>query len=122
MLTVLFTIYDSKAAPNNIQPEAAVQGGLFAPSAPIETSEALAARVWDGLLKTMDAEARTRLFHVFLSEQPDREPAHFPVRRLGPAHPSGHLDQLRRRQRAPRAAPCPADVPRKASHGSLRAL
>ncbi|GAB3300690.1 TIGR03915 family putative DNA repair protein [Hymenobacter humi] len=73
LLTVLFTIYDSKAAPNNIQPEAAVQGGLFAPSAPIETSEALAARVWDGLLKTMDAEARTRLFHVFLSEQPDRE-------------------------------------------------
>ncbi|WP_071885780.1 TIGR03915 family putative DNA repair protein [Hymenobacter sedentarius] len=73
LLTVLFTIYEGKAAPNSIQPEATVQGGLFAPAAPIETSEALAARVWDGLLKTMDAEARTRLFHVFLSEQPDRE-------------------------------------------------
>ncbi|UOQ97245.1 TIGR03915 family putative DNA repair protein [Hymenobacter sp. 5317J-9] len=73
LLTVLFTIYDSRAAPNSIQPEAAVQGGLFAAPAPTETSEALAARVWDGLVNSMDAEARTRLYHVFLSEDADRE-------------------------------------------------
>ncbi|MBD2721626.1 TIGR03915 family putative DNA repair protein [Hymenobacter armeniacus] len=73
LLTVLFTVYDSKAAPNSIQPEAAVQGGLFAAPAPVETSETLAARVWEGLLNTMDAEARTRLYHVFLSEDADRE-------------------------------------------------
>jgi probable DNA metabolism protein len=73
LLTVLFTIYDSKAAPNSIQPEAAVQGGLFASPVPIETSEAVAARVWDGLLRSMDLEARPRLYHVFLSEDADRE-------------------------------------------------
>ncbi|MCC2547776.1 TIGR03915 family putative DNA repair protein [Hymenobacter sp. BT175] len=73
LLTVLFTIYDRKAAPNSIQPVGAVQGGLFAQPLLVETHEATAARVWDGLLRHMDQEARTRLFHAFLSEQPDRE-------------------------------------------------
>ena len=73
LLTVLFSIYESKAAPNSIQPEATAQSGLFAQPAHRETNEAQAARVWDGLLKTMDAEARTRLYHVFLSEDADRE-------------------------------------------------
>jgi len=72
-LTVLFNVYDRKAAPNSIQPLGAVQGGLFAMPVPIETDEATAARVWEGLLRYMDQEARTRLFHTFLSEQPDRE-------------------------------------------------
>ncbi|HEX8328795.1 MAG TPA: TIGR03915 family putative DNA repair protein [Hymenobacter sp.] len=73
LLTVLFTIYDWKAAPNSIQPEATAQTGLFAQPAHRETDEALAARVWDGLLRTMDQEARTRLYHVFLSEDVERE-------------------------------------------------
>jgi probable DNA metabolism protein len=73
LLTVLFTVYDWKAAPNSIQPEATAQVGLFAQPAHRETDEALATRVWDGLLRTMDEEARTRLYHVFLSEDPDRE-------------------------------------------------
>jgi len=73
LLTVLFTIYDWRAAPNSIQPEATAQTGLFAQPAHRETDEALAARVWDGLLRTMDAEARTRLYHVFLSEDAERE-------------------------------------------------
>ena len=73
LLTVLFTVYDWRAAPNSIQPEGAAQGGLFAQPAHRETEEALAARVWEGLLKTMDPEARARLYHVFLSEDPDRE-------------------------------------------------
>ncbi|HEX8657918.1 MAG TPA: TIGR03915 family putative DNA repair protein [Hymenobacter sp.] len=73
LLTVLFTIYDWRAAPNSIQPEATAQTGLFAQPAYRETDEALATRVWDGLLKTMDQEARTRLYHVFLSEDPERE-------------------------------------------------
>jgi probable DNA metabolism protein len=73
LLTVLFTIYDWRAAPSSIQPEATAQTGLFAQPAHRETDEALATRVWDGLLKTMDQEARTRLYHVFLSEDPDRE-------------------------------------------------
>jgi probable DNA metabolism protein len=73
LLTVLFTIYDWKAAPNSIQPEATAQSGLFAQPAHRETDETLAARVWDGLLKTMDQEARARLYHVFLSEDPERE-------------------------------------------------
>ncbi|MCB2409622.1 TIGR03915 family putative DNA repair protein [Hymenobacter lucidus] len=73
LLTVLFAIYDRKAAPNSIQPLGAVQGGLFTQPLLVETHEATAARVWEGLLRHMTAEARTRLFHAFLSEQPDRE-------------------------------------------------
>ncbi|MCB2379937.1 TIGR03915 family putative DNA repair protein [Hymenobacter sp. BT635] len=73
LLTVLFTIYDRKAAPNSIQPEGAVQGGLFTQPLLVETHEATAVRVWEGLLRHMTPEARTRLFHAFLSEQPDRE-------------------------------------------------
>ena len=73
LLTVLFHIYDRKAAPNSIQPLATVQGGLFVQPVEIDTNETTAARVWDGLLRYMDQEARTRLFHTFLSEQPDRE-------------------------------------------------
>jgi len=73
LLTVLFTIYDWRAAPNSIQLEATAQGGLFAQATHRATDDTQAARVWDGLLKTMDAEARTRLYHVFLSEVPDRE-------------------------------------------------
>ena len=73
LLTVLFTVYDWRAAPNSIQPEATAQTGLFAQPAHRETDETLAVRVWEGLLKTMDPEARTRLYHVFLSEDADRE-------------------------------------------------
>jgi len=73
LLTVLFTIYDRKAPPNSIQPLAAMQGGLFAQPVGIHTHEPMAARVWERLLRYMDKEARTRLFHAFLSEQPDRE-------------------------------------------------
>jgi probable DNA metabolism protein len=73
LLTVLFTIYDRKSAPNSIQPLGAVQGGLFAMPVQIDTDDVTAARVWEGLLRYMDKEARTRLFHTFLSEQPDRE-------------------------------------------------
>ncbi|PJJ58812.1 TIGR03915 family putative DNA repair protein [Hymenobacter chitinivorans] len=73
LLTVLFSIYDRKAAPNSIQPEGAVQGGLFTQPLLVETHEASAARVWEGLLHHMQEEARTRLFHAFLSEQADRE-------------------------------------------------
>ena len=73
LLTVLFTIYDRKAAPNSIQPEGRAQGGLFAAPLLVETQEATATRVWDGLLKHMSKDARARLFHVFLSEAPDRE-------------------------------------------------
>lgn len=73
LLTVLFAVYDWRAAPNSIQPAAAAQSGLFAPPAPLATDEAAAARVWDGLLRTMDAEARARLYHVFLSEDAERE-------------------------------------------------
>lgn len=73
LLTVLFQVYDRKSAPNSIQPLGAVQGGLFAQPVQVDTDEAMAARVWEGLLRYMDKEARTRLFHAFLSEQPDRE-------------------------------------------------
>ncbi|GAA4026841.1 TIGR03915 family putative DNA repair protein [Hymenobacter glaciei] len=73
LLTVLFSIYESKSPPNSIQPEATAQSGLFAQPAYLETNDAQATRVWEGLLKTMDAEARTRLYHVFLSEDADRE-------------------------------------------------
>ncbi|GAC1371698.1 MAG: TIGR03915 family putative DNA repair protein [Hymenobacter sp.] len=73
LLTVLFTVYDWRAAPNTIQPAATAQVGLFAQPAHRPTDEALAARVWDGLLSTLGAEARTRLYHVFLSEDADRE-------------------------------------------------
>ena len=73
LLTVLFSIYESKSPPNSIQPEATAQAGLFAQPAHRETDEILATRVWEGLLRTMDPEARARLYHVFLSEDPDRE-------------------------------------------------
>ena len=73
LLTVLFTVYDWRAAPNSIQPEATAQTGLFAQPAHRETDEAQAARVWEGLLRTVDPEARARLYHVFLSEDAERE-------------------------------------------------
>jgi len=73
LLTVLFSIYESKAPPNSIQPEATAQSGLFARPAHRATDETRAARVWEGLLRTMDPEARTRLYHVFLSEDAERE-------------------------------------------------
>ncbi|MBU6123024.1 TIGR03915 family putative DNA repair protein [Hymenobacter siberiensis] len=73
LLTVLFSIYESKSPPNSIQPEATAQSGLFAQPAHRETDETRAARVWEGLLKTMSAEARARLYHVFLSEDAERE-------------------------------------------------
>ena len=73
LLTVLFTVYDWRAAPNSIQPEATAQTGLFAQPAHRATDEAQAARVWDGLLRTMTEEARARLYHVFLSEDAERE-------------------------------------------------
>ena len=73
LLTVLFAIYDRRAAPNSIQPAGRAQGGLFAQPVSIETHEATAARVWDGLLRHLDKDARTRLFHVFLSEAEGRE-------------------------------------------------
>ena len=73
LLTVLFSVYDGRAAPNSIQPEATAQTGLFARPVHCVTDDALATRVWEGLLKTMDGEARTRLYHVFLSEDADRE-------------------------------------------------
>ena len=73
LLTVLFSIYESKSPPDSIQPEATAQTGLFAQPAHRETDETLAARVWDGLLRTIDQEARARLYHVFLSEDAERE-------------------------------------------------
>ncbi|GAA4016195.1 TIGR03915 family putative DNA repair protein [Hymenobacter fastidiosus] len=73
LLSVLFAVYDRKAAPNSIQPTGSTQGGLFAQPVTVETHEPTATRVWDGLLRHMDQEARTRLFHTFLSEQPERE-------------------------------------------------
>ena len=73
LLSVVFQVYDRKAAPNSIQPLGAVQAGLFAQPVEVDTNDAAAARVWDGLLRYMDKEARTRLFHAFLSEVPDRE-------------------------------------------------
>ncbi|TYZ06263.1 DNA metabolism protein [Hymenobacter lutimineralis] len=73
LLTVLFTIYERKAAPNSIQAHGAMQGGLFAQPVAVATDETLSARVWKNLLRYLDKDARTRLFHVFLSEAPDRE-------------------------------------------------
>ncbi len=73
LLTVLFRIYDRRSAPSSIQPEEAVQGGLFAQAVAVATDEALAARTWDGLLRFMPEPARARLYHVFLSEDAERE-------------------------------------------------
>jgi probable DNA metabolism protein len=73
LLTVLFRIYDRKSAPNSIQPADAAQGGLFAQPVAIETDETLATRTWDGLVRFMPQDARARLYHVFLSEDPERE-------------------------------------------------
>jgi probable DNA metabolism protein len=73
LLTVLFSIYDGRAAPNSIQPQATAQGGLFARPAHCATDETLAARVWEGLLRRLREDARTCLYHVFLSEDADRE-------------------------------------------------
>ena len=104
LLTVLFSIYDSKSPPNSIQPEATAQGGLFAPPAYRDTDEATAARVWDGLLRTLSEEARARLYHVFLSEDADRELLIFRYVDLAlrtPADISGNFanDDVRRVQR-----------------------
>jgi len=73
LLTVLFRIYDRRSAPNSIQPENVAQSGLFAQAVAIATDETLATRTWDGLLRFMPEPARVRLYHVFLSEDPERE-------------------------------------------------
>jgi probable DNA metabolism protein len=73
LLTVLFRIYDRRSAPNSIQPTDAAQGGLFAQAVAIDTDDALATRTWDGLLRFMPEPARARLYHVFLSEDAERE-------------------------------------------------
>jgi len=73
LLTVLLEMYERKVQPNSIQPADAVQGGLFTATVPIQTNEEKAARVWQGMLKYMDEGTRTKLYHVFLSERPDRE-------------------------------------------------
>jgi len=73
LLTVLFRIYDRRSAPNSIQPENTAQGGLFAQAVAIDTDETLATRTWDGLLRFMPEPARARLYHVFLSEDAERE-------------------------------------------------
>ena len=73
LLTVLFRIYDRRSAPNSIQPEGTAQGGLFAQAVAIATDETLATRTWDGLLRFMPEPARAWLYHVFLSEDAERE-------------------------------------------------
>ncbi|RYY09538.1 MAG: DNA metabolism protein, partial [Cytophagaceae bacterium] len=73
LLTVLFRVYERRSAPNRIQPAQAVQGGLFAEVVAVDTDEVLATRTWDGLLRFMPEAARARLYHVFLSEDPERE-------------------------------------------------
>ena len=73
LLTVLFRVYERRSAPNSVQPEGAAQGGLFAQAVPIATDEDLATRTWDGLRRFMPEAARARLYHVFLSEDPERE-------------------------------------------------
>ena len=73
LLTVLFRVYERRSAPQSIQPESAVQGGLFAQVVAVATDDALAARTWDGLLRFMPEAARARLYHVFLSEDAERE-------------------------------------------------
>ena len=73
LLTVLFRIYDRRSAPNSIQLAGTSQGGLFAQAVAIETDEALATRTWEGLLRFMPEAARARLYHVFLSEDAERE-------------------------------------------------
>ena len=73
LLTVLFTVYERRSAPSSIQPAAAVQGGLFAQTVAVATDDDRAARTWDGLLRAMPAAARARLYHVFLSEDAERE-------------------------------------------------
>jgi probable DNA metabolism protein len=73
LLCVLLACWESRRWPEAIQPEDAAQGGLFSETRFIETDEARARRVWEGLLKHMPGEARTNLYKTFLSERPDRE-------------------------------------------------
>ncbi|MGI4875579.1 MAG: TIGR03915 family putative DNA repair protein [Janthinobacterium lividum] len=73
LLTVLFRVYERRSAPNSIQPTAAVQGGLFAQAVAVDTDETLATRTWDGLRRFIPEAARARLYHVFLSEDAERE-------------------------------------------------
>ncbi|RZK30236.1 MAG: DNA metabolism protein, partial [Hymenobacter sp.] len=73
LLTVLFRVYDRRSAPHSIQPASAAQGGLFAQAVAIDTDDTPATRTWDGLLRFMPEPARARLYHVFLSEDAERE-------------------------------------------------
>ena len=73
LLTVLFRVYERRSAPNSIQPASAVQGGLFAQAVAVATEEVLATRTWDGLLRYLPEAARAQLYHVFLSEDAERE-------------------------------------------------
>ncbi|MGV3589329.1 MAG: TIGR03915 family putative DNA repair protein [Adhaeribacter sp.] len=70
LLTVIFEIYERKAAPAQIVHGAAELPGLFTQTILVVTNEAKADRVWQGLGKKISATAQTHLYKAFLSEQP----------------------------------------------------
>ncbi|GEO06720.1 DNA metabolism protein [Adhaeribacter aerolatus] len=70
LLTVIFEIYERKAAPAQIVCRKAELPGLFTQTIPVITDEAKADRVWIGLGKKISAAARSQLYKAFLSEQP----------------------------------------------------
>ena len=70
LLTVIFEVYERKAAPEQIVCHSAEQPGLFSPTVQVITDESKADRVWVGLGKKISLAARTQLYKAFLSEQP----------------------------------------------------
>ncbi|KAA5548387.1 TIGR03915 family putative DNA repair protein [Adhaeribacter rhizoryzae] len=70
LLTVIFEIYERKAAPAQIVHATAELPGLFTQTILVVTNEVKADRVWQGLGKKISATAQTHLYKAFLSEQP----------------------------------------------------
>ena len=73
LLTTVFDIYERRAWPEKISKAGLSQAGLFSQALTVITDAVKADRVWQGLLKHISAEARTRLYKVFLSELPESE-------------------------------------------------
>lgn len=71
LLTTIFEIYERRAWPDRIEQQGSGQAGLFAQTIAVTTSEVKAARVWQGLLKKVSANAGAQLYKTYLSELPE---------------------------------------------------
>ncbi len=75
LLTVIYKTYEARCIPEGIQPSQQAQLGLFDQHTTIKSDLAMAERVWEGLKKRLGWKHRQKLYHAFLSQEPEVEVA-----------------------------------------------